>query len=93
MNELPEETSYRVHSQLSHQNETNYDDPKTESVRSQKFISREMSSPTITRSTISSETDQRQQSKKLLQSLPIPQIRALTSIDQRTRYRTKVKTN
>ncbi|CAF0738605.1 unnamed protein product [Rotaria sordida] len=92
IDERPPETSNHIDSVVTHLDETNQNDQTIESIRSQKVIIRETSSPTTTRFTIPPQSDRRQQSKKLVQSVSIPHIQVSSSIDQQTRYGTKVTT-
>ncbi|CAF3464792.1 unnamed protein product [Rotaria sp. Silwood1] len=92
IDELPPDTSNHVESLVRPLNETNQNDRTIESVRSQKFTKHEISSPTMTRFTTPSQSDRRQQSKKFVQSVSIPHIQTSSSIDQQTRYGTKITT-
>ncbi|CAF2977960.1 unnamed protein product [Rotaria sp. Silwood2] len=92
IDELPSETSNHVDSVITHLNKTDQDDQTIESVRSQKLTTRETSSPSMIRFTTPPQSNRRQQSKKLVQSVSIPHIQASSSIDQQTRYGTKVTT-
>ncbi|CAF4583135.1 unnamed protein product, partial [Rotaria magnacalcarata] len=79
-------TSNHVSYVSNHFDETNQDDRFNESARSQKSGAQEASSPPITRFTIPAQSDRRQQSKKLAQSVSIPHHHSSSSIDQQTRY-------
>ncbi|CAF3507731.1 unnamed protein product [Rotaria sp. Silwood1] len=92
IDELPPDTSNHVESLVRPLNETNQNDRTIESVRSQKFTKHEISSPIMTRFTTPSQSDRRQQSKKFVQSVSIPHIQTSSSIDQQTRYGTKITT-
>ncbi|CAF2118138.1 unnamed protein product [Rotaria magnacalcarata] len=92
IDELSPRTSNHVSYVSNHFDETNQDDRFNESARSQKSGAQEASSPPITRFTIPAQSDRRQQSKKLAQSVSIPHHHSSSSIDQQTRYATKIIT-
>jgi hypothetical protein len=85
VDETPPQPPSRVNSILSYLDEANNNDVTIESVRSQKSTA-----PSTVRFTTPPQST-RQQPKKLAQSVFVPQIRASPSIDQQTKYGTKVK--
>ncbi|CAF3411768.1 unnamed protein product [Rotaria socialis] len=92
IDELSPRTSNHVSYVSTHFDQTNQDDRLNENARSQKSSTHETSSPPITRFTIPAQFDRRQQSKKLVQSVSIPHHHSSSSLDQQTRYATKIIT-